>query len=465
MGPALITDPSVLLGYLRDASNTEGHADGLLRPNNAQEVAAILRDCQAAGRPVTVTAQRTSTTGGPVPEGGWLLSTERLSRVHTLGPDHAVAEGGVLLGELQREIEATGRFYPPDPTSKDECSLGGSIACNASGARTFRYGPTRPWVEAVKVVLPTGELLTATRDTPIPTSWPRLDWREPKVKTAAGLYPADNLLDLIIGSEGILGVITEATVRLTALPKRVFSILIPFPSAEAGLSFVMRHRRRGPLSPRLMEWFDSHSLDMVRARVPDLPADAQAALWCEQEATEEDADALMEAWLEALEESGAMMHAVIFAEDPSSLERLRLFRHALPAAVNERVAHNGMPKVGTDFAVPDSALPEMMAAYAEVTLPHVLFGHIGDNHLHLNLFPRSPDELVAARAVWAALFRKAISLGGTVSAEHGVGKLKRRFLAEMVGPEVLSSFVALKRHVDPAWILGRGTMLEIPESS
>ena len=107
----------------------------------------------------------------------------------------------------------------------------------------------------------------------------------------------------------------------------------------------------------------------------------------------------------------------------------------------------------------------MMAAYAEVTLPHVLFGHIGDNHLHLNLFPRSPEELVAARAVWAALFRKAISLGGTVSAEHGVGKLKRRFLAEMVGPEVLSSFVALKRHVDPAWILGRGTMLEIPESS
>lgn len=465
MGPALITDPSLIVGYLRDASNTEGHADGLLRPNDAQEVAAILRDCQANRRPVTVTAQRTSTTGGPVPDGGWLLSTERLNRVHQLGPDHAVAEGGVLLGELQRAIEAQGRFYPPDPTSKDECSLGGSIACNASGARTFRYGPTRPWVEAVEVVLATGELLTATRDTPIPASWPRLDWREPQVKTAAGIYPADNLLDLIIGSEGILGVITQATLRLTALPPRVFSILIPFPSAQAGLDFVMRHRRGGPLSPRLMEWFDEHSLDMVRARVPDLPAEAKAALWCEQEATDEGADALMEAWLAALEESGALMDAVIFADDPQSLERLRRFRHALPAAVNERVAHNGMPKVGTDFAVPDEALPEMMAAYAEVTLPHVLFGHIGDNHLHMNLFPRTPEELVAARAVWADLFRRAISLGGTVSAEHGVGKLKRRFLAEMVGPEVLSSFVALKRHVDPAWILGRGTMLEIPESS
>lgn len=465
MGLALITDPSLIVGYLRDASNTEGHADGLLRPNDAHEVAAILRDCQANRRPVTVTAQRTSTTGGPVPDGGWLLSTERLSRVHHIGPDHAVAEGGVLLGELQRAIEAQGRFYPPDPTSKDECSLGGSIACNASGARTFRYGPTRPWVEAVEVVLATGELLTATRDTPIPASWPRPRWREPQVKTAAGIYPADNLLDLIIGSEGILGVITQATLRLTALPPRVFSILIPFPSAQAGLDFVMRNRRGGPLSPRLMEWFDEHSLDMVRARVPDLPAEAKAALWCEQEATDEEADALMEAWLAALEESGALMDAVIFADDPQSLERLRRFRHALPAAVNERVAHNGMPKVGTDFAVPDEALPEMMAAYAEVTLPHVLFGHIGDNHLHMNLFPRTPDELVAARAVWAALFRRAISLGGTVSAEHGVGKLKRRFLAEMVGPEALSSFVALKRHVDPAWILGRGTMLEIPESS
>ena len=113
-----------------------------------------------------------------------------------------------------------------------------------------------------------------------------------------------------------------------------------------------------------------------------------------------------------------MMNAVIFAEDPSSLERLRLFRHALPAAVNERVAHNGMPKVGTDFAVPDSALPEMMAAYAEVTLPHVLFGHIGDNHLHMNLFPRSPEELIAAAhaSCYSMALSHALAGNGTPAA-------------------------------------------------
>jgi D-lactate dehydrogenase (cytochrome) len=119
-----------------------------------------------------------------------------------------------------------------------------------------------------------------------------------------------------------------------------------------------------------------------------------------------------------------------------------------------------MPKVGTDFAVPDDALSEMMAAYADVEMPSVCFGHIGDNHLHLNFLPRTEDELVVARAEYRRLALQAVSLGGTVSAEHGIGKIKRGLLAEMVGKETLDDFVRLKRHIDPAWILGRGTMID-----
>jgi D-lactate dehydrogenase (cytochrome) len=119
-----------------------------------------------------------------------------------------------------------------------------------------------------------------------------------------------------------------------------------------------------------------------------------------------------------------------------------------------------MPKVGTDLAVPDAALSELMAAYEAAPMEHALFGHIGDNHLHLNLLPRTAEELARARAFYAELVHLALARGGTVSAEHGIGKLKRGYLAEMVGPEVLASFRALKRHLDPAWILGRGTLLD-----
>ncbi|MCB9762384.1 MAG: FAD-binding oxidoreductase [Alphaproteobacteria bacterium] len=455
----IVTDPGVLAGYLSDASNTRGHAEALVRPRSTAEVSAVVAWCQRHAIPLTVTAQRTSTTGGPVPEGGWLLSTERLDRVLAITDTHATAQAGVMLGAFQDELEARGRLYPPDPTSRDECSLGGSIACNASGARTYRYGPTRPWVEAVEVVLPTGEVRHADRSTPIPADWPRVAWTEPHVKTATGLYPADNLLDLFIGQEGILGVITQATVRLTARPERVFSVLIWFPSTPAGLDFVRAAKASAALSPRCLEWYDRHSLDLVRERVPEIPAAACAALWCEQECTEATQDALMEAWLAAIEASGALADDTLFADDPASLARLRAIRHAVPAGVNERVARNGMPKVGTDFAVPDRALDDMMAAYEATLLPHVLFGHVGDNHLHLNLLPRTPAELEQAWGIWRDLYARALAAGGTLSAEHGVGKLKRPYLAEMVGPEVISAFAALKRHLDPAWILGRGTML------
>ncbi len=455
-----ITDPGILAGYLSDASNTHGHAEALLRPETAHEAAEILAHCQAHGIPVTVTARRTSTTGGPVPQGGWLLSTERMDRVLEITETTCTAQGGVLLGELQDQLEARGLLFPPDPTSRYECSLGGAIACNASGARSFTYGPTRPWVEAVQVVLPDGRVLEADRDTAIPADWPVPRWTEPSVKTAGGYFPADNLLDLIIGSEGTLGLVTRARLRLTRAPERVFSVLALFPSTSAGLDFVAALKADEGVSPRLIEWYDQHSLDLVRKRVPELPTQARAAVWCEQEATEADVDALMEAWMERLEGSQALAEHTLFADDDKGLERLRTIRHAVPAGVNDIVSANGVPKVGTDFAVPDEHLGEMMALYEAVDMQHVLFGHVGDGHLHLNLLPSGPAELQAAWGIWRALYRQALAFGGCLSAEHGVGKLKLPYLEDMVGSRVIGEFRALRRHIDPAWILGRGTLID-----
>ncbi len=462
-----ITDPSILEGYLTDASNVRGEADGLLRPETAEQVSAIVRHCQANGIPLTVTAGRTSTTGGPVPHGGWLLSMERMNRVLSIGEHHAEAEAGVYLGAFQAEIEAKGRFFPPDPTSRHECTLGAAVACNASGARSFRYGPTRPWIEALQVVLPTGEICEVQRGDPIPAAWPIPAWQEPAVKTAAGYAPPADWLDLFIGQEGTLGVITRVRVRLIPLPAAVMGVLAFFPSRAAAVSFVevaraaARADRAGALSPRCLEYLDSACLSLARERVGDVPAGAQAALFCEQEVVAEHGEeGHLAAWWEALEGAGALSDATIVTTDPAGQAKLHALRHAIPAGINERVVANGMPKVGTDLAVPDAALNEMMDLYEAAPGETVCFGHIGDNHLHLNLLPHTAAELAAARNWYLDAARRAVALGGTVSGEHGIGKLKKAYLALMLAPEVLARFRALKAHVDPAWILGRGTLFD-----
>ncbi|MFT7520915.1 MAG: D-lactate dehydrogenase (cytochrome) [Kiritimatiellia bacterium] len=462
-----ITDPDIIEGYLTDASNVRGTADALVRPGSAAEVVEIVRHCQAQGIPLTITAGRTSTTAAPVPNGGWLLSTERLNRVVQISTDVATAEAGVFLGALQTQIEEQGRFFPPDPTSRHECTLGASIACNASGARSFRYGSIRPWILSVEVVLPDGSMVHADRDTPIPSDWPVAEWCEPNVKTAAGFYPALNLLDLFIGQEGTLGIITRATVRLTDLPGHVIGLLGWFANREAAVDFVVAARslaRRdasGPVSPRCLEYLDKHCLTIARQTGADVPDGAGAALFCEQEVVPSIGDeAHLAAWWDLLvRHGGELADHTIVTETDEARERLHRLRHAVPAGINERAVRNGMPKVGTDLAVPDDALDRMMDRYEACPLESITFGHIGDNHLHCNVLPRTAEELVLAREWYAELAREAVRLGGTVSAEHGIGKLKRASLEYMVGPEVLEGFRRLKAHLDPNWILGRGTMI------
>jgi D-lactate dehydrogenase (cytochrome) len=462
-----VTDPAILAGYLTDASNVPGHADGLFRPRTTEEVAAIVRLANETRTPLLVTAGQTSTTAGAVPMGGWVLSTERMADVLHLDHETASAQAGILLADFQDQVEATGRFYPPDPTSRHDCALGASIATNASGARSFKYGPTRPWVVAATVVTPDGTIHRVDRSTPIPSDWPVPAWTEPKVKTAAGYAPADNLLDVFIGSEGTLGILTEVTVRLTTLPTAVHGIVAFFPSRATALAFVRTARDAqradpdGPLSPRCLEYLDEHCLALAGSRVGTIPDGARVALFCEQEITGDEDDHLA-AWFAALEEHGAFADDTLLTTDDAGRADLHAFRHAVPAGINEIVVRNGMPKVGTDLSVPDDALEAMFDRYEASPLPYALFGHVGDNHLHLNLLPSSDDELAIAKAFYDELATAAVAHGGSVSAEHGVGKTKRAHLRTMVGDDVIAQFRRLKAHVDPHWILARGNLIDHP---
>ena len=318
----VITDPEIITGYLTDASNLQGHAEALVRPRSTEQVAQVVAHCQGQRIPLTITAGRTSTTGAAVPHGGWLLSTEQMQRIVEIGHDRATVEPGINLAAFQREVEATGRFYPPDPTSRGDCTLGASIACNASGARSFRYGATRAWIEAAEVVLPSGEVLHVNRGDAIPEAWPAPRWSPPPVKSSAG-YEAKDLLDLFIGQEGTLGVITQATVRLIERPQS-FGLLAFFPDRTQAVQFVQNARDQarqnpsGPLSPRCLEYLDDGCVQLMRSSVGDVPVDAGAALFCEQEVgAQHDEEAHLEAWIEALTEANAFVDDVWLATDSS----------------------------------------------------------------------------------------------------------------------------------------------------
>lgn len=458
-----VDDPALIEGYLTDASNLKGHATALVRPRSTAEVAAVLTHCQANGTPVTVSAQRTSTTGGPVPHGGWVLSMEHLNRLLWVEGDRARVQGGALLGAIQEELETQGWSFPPDPTSRHECTVGAAIACNASGARSYRFGPTRNWIESIEVVLPNGEIHEIGPEDRIPDSWPRCDWQPPSVKAAAGYSDTGRLLDLFIGQEGTLGVITEATLKLSPCPEHQFSLLTFFSELSDCLAFVHDLRSRGSegeVSPASIEFYGPNAVSMIREAVGSLPPTAKYGIWCEQDGLTEEEDARLEAWFEALESGRALLDATVFAQDKGSRDRLARMRHAVPAGINEQVVANGMPKVGTDCSVPHDRLAEMIAVYKSVSLEHVLFGHIGDSHLHLNLLPTTAEELETAKELYRGICRKAVELGGCVSAEHGIGKLKRNHFRDMAGDEAIAQFQRLKRHIDPQWILGRGNLFE-----
>ena len=428
-------------------------------PADEEGVAQVMRQASAAGIPVTVSGAGTGVAGGRVPFGGWVLSLEKFTRLE-VHSGYVVAGAGVLLREVHAAALASGQLYPPDPTETG-ASIGGTIACNASGSRSFRYGATRAWVERLHVVLAHGRVLDVGRGEPIdfdPGTVPL-----PAVtKNTAGylLRPGMDWVDLFIGSEGTLGVVTQATLRLRPTPKAVLAGLVFFPSDDQAVSAVELWRVSA--SPRMLEYFDRPSLDLLRTRFPEIPAEARAAILFDQELESED-DPEIDSWLERLEGTGALEEDSWFATTATDRERFRRFRHALPELVNDAVRRSGAMKMGTDFAVPLTRNREMLAWYrkrleAEFPGRYVIFGHIGDAHVHVNLFsdPANPQHAAALLTEFA---NKAVEMGGTVSAEHGVGKRKAHLLALQYAPEYLEAMRAVKRRMDPANILGRGTMV------
>lgn len=448
---------------VEDASGYQGFADCQMAPASVEELASTLRRAAELGAAVTPSGAGTGITGGRCPQGGWLVSTERLRRLE-VSRGRAIVGAGVTLRELQAAAARTGQFYPPDPTEWT-ASIGGNIATNASGSRSFLYGSTRRHLLSLTAVFEDGSIRVFRCGEKL--DFPYEPVHQPATtKNTAGYYlpPDATWIGLLCGSEGTLAFIAEAEVSLLPQPEGLLSGVVFFPSLESALAAVDQWRPIPQL--RMLEFMDEASLEILRtdAAAP-VPAGARACLMVEQITSSNENEAV-DAWLDRLSGAGALEESW-FGTTPADRERFRAFRHALPEAVNARIRSRGLEKISSDFAVPVSRNAEMIGFYLS-ELPRrfpgrfTLYGHIGDAHLHVNILPQSASDAADARAWMLDAARQAVSLGGTVSAEHGLGKRKRALLGIMFSRAEIAAMRAVKNRLDPRWRLSPGTLFPDP---
>jgi len=443
-GPGrLLTDPADCWPYGYDNSRRQALPQAVVFAADTGQVAALVRLCAAAGLPLIARGRGTGTTGATVPDrGGVVLSFERMNRILRIAPGDrlAICEPGVVNADLQRAAGAAGLFWPPDPTSAAVCTIGGNLAYNSAGPRAVKYGTPRENTLGLTAVTGRGE--------PIRTG----------VLTTKGVVGYD-LTRLIIGSEGTLALITQATLRLTPLPEATRTLRAAYrdiQSAAAAVAALMAQ----PVTPCALEFMDAAAIAMVRGYAAvDVPAATGALLMIEVDGARagiEDAAAALAA---AARNEGLL--EVRHARDAAEVQALWRTRRALSPALRQ-VAPK---KINEDLVVPVSRLAEFIDGLArlgrETGIRIVNFGHAGNGNIHVNLLmnPDDPAEMARAHACLDAVFSLTLGLGGTLSGEHGVGLAKRDFVDRELDAPTLAAMAAIKQALDPAGILNPGKAL------
>ncbi|HYI95788.1 MAG TPA: FAD-binding oxidoreductase [Bryobacteraceae bacterium] len=447
--------------YLEDASGYRGFADKVLVPASEPELLEIVNSARTSKTPLTIAGAGSGITGGRCPEGGWLISMEKFTKLE-IHPGLAVCGAGVHLMDLHAATSRTGQFYPPDPT-ETLAAVGGTIACNASGSRSFKYGATQRWIERLRVLLMDGRVLDVRRGDRIDFDVP--DIPQPKAcKHSAGYPLARDMawIDLFAGSEGTLGIVIEGSLKLLPSPKCILAGVVFFRSEDGALDALDNWRTVAGL--RMLEYIDGDALDLIRAKYPQIPTEACGALIIEQV---DFGESELDAWTERMNRQCALEKVSWFGSTDADRERFREFRHALPETVLATVQQHKFMSLISDFAVPVNKHREMLRYYRQRLSQsyigrHVIYGHVGSGHYHVNLLPSNQPEFEQGQRLFDEFARKAVEMGGTVAAEHGLGKRKRDYLKYQYNPQQIGAMMAVKRLLDPDWLLGRGTLFEAP---
>ena len=443
LGDGWRTDPDERLTYGYDNSRKLAVPDAVALPSTREQIVALVRLCRAHRVPVIARGRGTNTTGAAVPvAGGVVVSFERMNRILDIRPGDrcAIVEPGVLNGDLQRALAPDALFWPPDPTSADYSTVGGNLACNAGGPRAVKYGASRDNVLALTAVTGTGELIHCGSAT---------------TKGATGY----DLQRLLVGSEGTLALIVEATLKLVPLPpqRRVLRVLYhDVASAAAAVARLMAQ----PVTPSMLEFMDGECVKLARdVGGADLPLEAGALLMIEADGDAETLPHAIEALARAAEGEGLV--SLDDAADETSRTRLWAARKALSPAL--RTLAPG--KINEDVVVPVSRIPALVDGVQQLAVEFLLsivtFGHAGNGNLHVNILydPADAGQAERAQAALARVFALTLSLGGTLSGEHGIGMMKREFMPPAIDAPTLALMRQVKAVFDPDGILNPGKLL------
>lgn len=483
--------PDEIQNYLVDASNFKGNCEKVYLPSNENEIIEILKETNNKKQRVTISGNGTGLAGGRVPQGGIVLSTEKMNKILEINSESkfAVVEPGVILKEFQDSVREKNLLYPPDPTESN-CFIGGTIATNASGEKTFKYGSTRVYVNKLEIIMADGDKLKLERGKFLADGY-TLNFKTesgkgykleipvinmPLTKNTAGYFCKENMdaVDLFVGSEGTLGVITKAELKLVPYPENIISCIIFFNEEIDALQFIGEARdqsyqnRKDNLEKKInaltLEFFDENSLNFLKDEHPKIPSSSKAAVWFEQETNTANEERLFEEWMELVKANNGNEESAWFAMSEKEKKDLEEFRHEISLKVTDYLARYSVNKLGTDMAVPDERFNEFYYFCIEEMkknkFNYVAYGHFGNSHLHMNLLPRNEIEYEKGKIVYKDIYRKVIGLGGTVSAEHGIGKIKRDFLLEMYGENVMRGMAKIKKQLDPNLILGYGNIFK-----
>ncbi len=519
--------------YLRDESRQVGTAESITFAKSEDDIINSIKENATKKNQITTQGARTGLAASAVPFGGHILNLSRMNKVVGARYDEQNdrfflrVQPGILLTEVRKYLlnksfltdgwceESLNAlnymkkgewFYSTDPTEAS-ASIGGMVACNASGAKSFRYGSTRDHIESLRVVLADGDVLSIKRGQvyaqygkfELTTESGRKITGElpsyimPKVKkNTSGYHNESNMdmIDLFIGSDGTLGVISEIEIELSKQQSAAWGLTVFMPDEDSALDLVRALRGEKifdnmeplKLNPSAIEFFSHNALSMLREQQRTNPAFASIQEIKESYHTgiytEIEADSNEEIW-EGIQNLGTVIErlggdedATWVANNHTSLEKLHAFRHACPECVNMQIdnikkTYPSITKLGTDMSVPDEKLKQVIKMYneelAENQLYAVIFGHVGNNHLHVNTIPRNMDEYHRTKALYSKWAEKIAAMGGAVSAEHGVGKLKVPFLQKMFSEEELNEMRDLKVVFDPEQLFNRGTIFPYEE--
>jgi len=441
------TDEATRQAHGQDDSRRFALPDAVAFPRDAEQVAAIVRACRAHRVALVGRGAGTATTGATVPFfGGVVLSFARMNRIVDIRPADrcAVVQPGVLNGDLQQALAPHGLFWPPDPSSAALCSVGGNLATNAGGPRAVKYGASRDNVLGLVAVTGKGEIIRC-----------------------GGAYTKDatgyDLTHLIVGSEGTLALIVEATLKLSPRPRAQAGLRALYRDAASAAAAVSRVMAQ-PVVPAMLEFMDAHAIALLRHNGSDVP-EAGAMLLIEADGDEDTLPYALQALADVAEGDGLLSLDV--AADGLARDRLWAARKALSPAL--RTIKPG--KINEDVVVPVSRIPDLVAAMEalaqQAQLPIVCFGHAGNGNLHVNIMYDDSDaeETARAQAALPRIFETVLALGGTLSGEHGIGVAKRAFMAQAFDAATLATMWAVKRALDPEGILNPGKVLPDPPTS